>query len=162
MHDGVSLIAAGHHRPKEAGGGDDFLKGCPEVAWPIVSSPLARLCWGRLRVPAMRWVLLRLLLLGCVSARCRVAAPLSVSDDRRVLVGKDLLEGPCLGVRSWPKVNRIDRIFISTSCNFFSGSSSKKTYKLSVRLAWSNLRMGDRLESVPRVCMSEDKVRRKD
>jgi hypothetical protein len=35
-------------------------------------------------------------------------------------------------VTSWPGLNRIDRILISTSCNFFSGSSSEKNSRLSV------------------------------
>jgi hypothetical protein len=35
-------------------------------------------------------------------------------------------------VTSWPGLNRINRILISTSCNFFSGSSSEKNSRLSV------------------------------
>jgi hypothetical protein len=36
------------------------------------------------------------------------------------------------GVTSWPGLNRIDRILISTRYTFFSGSSSEKNSGLSV------------------------------
>jgi hypothetical protein len=35
-------------------------------------------------------------------------------------------------VTSWPGLNRIDRILISTRYTFFSGSSSEKNSRLSV------------------------------
>jgi hypothetical protein len=53
----------------------------------------------------------------------------------------------------------INRILISTSCNFFSGSPSRKNSN--VKRAWPGA-MGDRSGSSFRVRTSEDKVRRKD
>jgi hypothetical protein len=53
----------------------------------------------------------------------------------------------------------INRILIPTSCNFFSGNLSRKNSK--VKRVWPGA-MGDRLGSSSWVCMSEDKVRRKD
>jgi hypothetical protein len=50
-------------------------------------------------------------------------------------------------------------ILIPTSCNFFPGSPSRKNSK--VKCAWPGV-MVDRPRSSSRVCMSEDKVRRKD
>jgi hypothetical protein len=50
-------------------------------------------------------------------------------------------------------------ILIPTSCNFFSGSSSRNNSK--VKRAWPGA-MGDRPGSSFRVRTSEDKVRRKD
>jgi hypothetical protein len=56
----------------------------------------------------------------------------------KVLCKKVVQEGACVDcglgffVTSWPGLNRINRILISTSCNFFSGSSSEKNSRLSV------------------------------
>ena len=44
------------------------------------------------------------------------------------------VSGPGLGEAADPGLNRIDRILISISCNFFSGSRSRKNSK--VKCAW--------------------------
>ncbi|TVU01059.1 hypothetical protein EJB05_53492, partial [Eragrostis curvula] len=77
------------------------------------------------------------------STKCPNAGEIYLSKD--ISIGKGL--------------NRIDRILISTSCNFFSGSSSRKNSE--VKRAWLGA-MGDRPGSPSRVRTSEDKVRRKD
>jgi hypothetical protein len=48
-----------------------------------------------------------------------------------------------------PRLNRINSILIPLSCNFFSESSSAKNFRVKRAEPWSNLMMGDRLESIP-------------
>jgi hypothetical protein len=59
-------------------------------------------------------------------------APAAPAPTRPALLATHAAPSAPTRVTSWPGLNRIDRILISTRYTFFSGSSSEKNSRLSV------------------------------